>query len=63
MVLLNPSYVVVYSVINMREQVFSTLSYDISFLLLIFLWSLPTISLSVTTLLNRQISCAEKCMY
>ena len=36
MVLLNPSSVVVYSVINMREQCFSTLSYDISFLLFNF---------------------------
>ena len=36
MVLLNPSYVVVYSVINMREQFFSTLRYDISFLLFNF---------------------------
>ena len=31
MILLNPSYVVVYSVINMGEQFFSTLSYDISY--------------------------------
>ena len=36
MVLLNPSYVVAYSVINMREQLFSALSYDISFLLFNF---------------------------